>query len=60
MTTEQALRDTLSQAQESDFQRQIDSFKAFEQKMNAGGYVIQRKHFTIPLMGRVSRCRAAE
>lgn len=58
MTTERALRAALKQPRDIAFQQQIDEFRAFEKRLESGGYVIQREKFSIPLMERVAPCRA--
>lgn len=58
MTVEQALRDALEQNHKQQFQQQIEKFRAFEARLQMGGYTIQKESFSIPLMERVSFCRS--
>lgn len=56
MSTESALRNALNQPRDKSFQQQIDTFRAFEQRLESSGYVIPREQFSIPLMERVAPC----
>lgn len=55
MTVEQALRDTLATGggRDDEFRKQLSDFKSLENRLKRGGYTIERKGFSIPLMERL-------
>lgn len=55
MTLEQTLRDTLATggSPNADFRKQLADFKKLEERLKQGGYTIERKGFSIPLMERL-------
>lgn len=56
MSTESAIRTALKQPRDKAFQQQIETFRAFEQRLESSGYTIPREQFSIPLMERVAPC----
>lgn len=56
MSTDQALQKVLSDERDRAFQGQLEQFREFQERMERGGYTIQRETFSIPLMDRVAPC----
>ncbi len=56
MTIEKELQKILvsDHSKDNRFERQLNGFQKLEKRLTQGGYVIEKKKFSIPLMERLS------